>query len=163
VVVAGRLWGTIIAATSRSEPLPVQTESRIAQFTDLVATAIANAEARGELLRLVEEQAAPRAGATPRAPQRAAGGPFVPGAEAAGAAVVEAVGSILGADLAVMAVFSDALSAKVVASWSQEGQAVPAGTSVPLDEDGVIARVYHAAASARMDRHVRGATPEIAR
>ena len=46
VVVEGRLWGTMIAATSRSEPLPPDTESRIAQFTALVATAIANAEAR---------------------------------------------------------------------------------------------------------------------
>src|SRR5262249_53073632 len=49
VIVQGRLWGTIIAASSQSEPLPAEMESRIAQFTELVATAIANAEARDAL------------------------------------------------------------------------------------------------------------------
>jgi signal transduction histidine kinase len=49
VVVEGRLWGTMVAATSQSEPLPPDTESRIGEFTELVATAIANAETRGEL------------------------------------------------------------------------------------------------------------------
>src|SRR5262249_51733998 len=49
VVVQGLLWGTIIAATSQHEPLPATTESRLVQFTGLVATAIANAEARGAL------------------------------------------------------------------------------------------------------------------
>src|SRR5690348_9984861 len=56
VVVEGRLWGTIIAATSRGEPLPAATESRLVQFTGLVATAIANAGARAQVSRLAEEQ-----------------------------------------------------------------------------------------------------------
>ena len=60
VVVEGHLWGAVIAATSQSVPLPTEMESRIAQFTELVATAIANAAARGELSRLAEEQAALR-------------------------------------------------------------------------------------------------------
>src|SRR3954467_12246539 len=58
IVVEGRLWGTMIAVTSQSTPLPRETDSRIGEFTELVATAIANAEARGELSTLVEEQAA---------------------------------------------------------------------------------------------------------
>src|SRR5262249_29593104 len=57
VVVEGRLWGTIIAATSQSEPLPAGTESRVEQFTGLVATAISNADARGALSRLLGEHA----------------------------------------------------------------------------------------------------------
>ena len=64
IVVEGRLWGTLIAVTSQSEPLPRETDSRIGEFTELVATAIANAEARDELSRLVEEQAALRRVAT---------------------------------------------------------------------------------------------------
>src|SRR3954452_8995845 len=56
IVVEGRLWGTLIAVTSQSEPLPRETDSRIGEFTELVATAIANAEARDELSTLVEEQ-----------------------------------------------------------------------------------------------------------
>ena len=64
IVVEGRLWGTLIAVTSQSEPLPRETDSRIGEFTELVATAIANAGARDELSRLVEEQAALRRVAT---------------------------------------------------------------------------------------------------
>src|SRR6185369_13172271 len=49
IVVEGRLWG-VIAASSRSESsFPAGTESQIAEFTELVATAIANAESRAEL------------------------------------------------------------------------------------------------------------------
>ncbi|MFE7802697.1 DUF4118 domain-containing protein [Nocardia sp. NPDC057440] len=49
IVVDGRLWGVIVAGTSRRELLPSDTESRLAEFADLVATAIANAEARAQL------------------------------------------------------------------------------------------------------------------
>src|SRR3954466_14975390 len=64
IVVEGRLWGTLIAVTSQSEPLPRETDVRIGEFAELVATAIANAGARDELSRLVEEQAALRRVAT---------------------------------------------------------------------------------------------------
>ena len=74
IVVEGRLWGTLIIATSQSEPLPGDTEGRLEQFAGLVATAIANTEARAELSRLADEQAALRRvatlvaeGASPRA------------------------------------------------------------------------------------------------
>jgi signal transduction histidine kinase len=43
--VEGRLWGVMIAG-SRVEPLPRGTEERLSAFTQLLATAIANAEAR---------------------------------------------------------------------------------------------------------------------
>jgi signal transduction histidine kinase len=49
VVVAGRLWGVIAASTTRDEPFPANTEGQIANFTELVATAVENAEARAEL------------------------------------------------------------------------------------------------------------------
>jgi signal transduction histidine kinase len=49
IVVNGRLWGTAIVGSSRPEPLAPDTEARVADFTDLVATAIANAEAHTEL------------------------------------------------------------------------------------------------------------------
>jgi signal transduction histidine kinase len=49
ITVEGRLWGTAAANSKRSEPLPADTEARIANFTDLVATAIANANSRAEL------------------------------------------------------------------------------------------------------------------
>src|SRR6478736_5901517 len=49
VVVDGRVWGAAIVGSSRPVPLPPDTEARVADFADLVATAIANADARAEL------------------------------------------------------------------------------------------------------------------
>jgi signal transduction histidine kinase len=49
IFVNGRLWGSIVAAMTRTEPMPADAESRIAQFGELVATAIANAQARSDL------------------------------------------------------------------------------------------------------------------
>jgi signal transduction histidine kinase len=49
IVVDGRLWGAAIVGMSQGDPLPPDTESRLGDFADLVATAIANAEARAQL------------------------------------------------------------------------------------------------------------------
>ena len=48
IVVEDHLWG-VIAASAGAEPLPPDAEARLAHFTELVATAIANAEAQTEL------------------------------------------------------------------------------------------------------------------
>jgi signal transduction histidine kinase len=47
IVVGGRLWGAAIVGSSQT--LPPDTETRVRDFTELVATAIANADARAEL------------------------------------------------------------------------------------------------------------------
>jgi signal transduction histidine kinase len=47
--VNGRLWG-LVAVGSGQGPLPPDTEQRTTEFTDLVATAIANAQSRAELI-----------------------------------------------------------------------------------------------------------------
>jgi signal transduction histidine kinase len=49
IVVDEHLWGVALVGTSGPEPLPADIEARIAEFADLVATAIANAETRAEL------------------------------------------------------------------------------------------------------------------
>ncbi|HET8873974.1 MAG TPA: CHASE3 domain-containing protein [Gaiellaceae bacterium] len=49
IIVGGRVWGVIAASTKREAPFPVDTESRIGEFTELVATAISNSESRAEL------------------------------------------------------------------------------------------------------------------
>jgi signal transduction histidine kinase len=49
IVVVGRLWGVMIAASTLEQPLPPDTEARLVNFTDLVATAIANADSRADL------------------------------------------------------------------------------------------------------------------
>jgi PAS domain S-box-containing protein len=64
IVVAGRLWGAMIVSTSDPDPLPDDTAERLARFTELLATAIADAESREALGRLAEQQAALRRVAT---------------------------------------------------------------------------------------------------
>jgi signal transduction histidine kinase len=49
ITVEGRLWGATAVSSKRPEPLPATTEARIADFTELVATVIANTQAREEL------------------------------------------------------------------------------------------------------------------
>jgi signal transduction histidine kinase len=63
IIVAGSIWG-VMGIASPDGPLPPHAESRLAQFTELVGTAIANGQARDELTRLAEEQAALRRVAT---------------------------------------------------------------------------------------------------
>src|SRR5919106_3755387 len=60
IVVEGHLWGAMVLLSPRREPLPADTEARLTDFTELVATAIANAESRIAVDRLAEEQAALR-------------------------------------------------------------------------------------------------------
>jgi signal transduction histidine kinase len=64
IIVEGRLWGVLAAASSLEQPLPPDAEARLASFTELIATAIANAESHAALTRLAEEQAALRRVAT---------------------------------------------------------------------------------------------------
>ncbi|HTF51145.1 MAG TPA: GAF domain-containing protein [Pseudonocardia sp.] len=59
IVVGGRYWGVTVAATSR-EDFPAATESRMADFMELAALAIANANAEQELRELADTQAALR-------------------------------------------------------------------------------------------------------
>ena len=50
IVVGARLWGMAAVASGTAEPLPADTEARVGDFADLVATAIANAATRAELV-----------------------------------------------------------------------------------------------------------------
>jgi signal transduction histidine kinase len=49
IIVEGRLWGMIGVGSSQEQPLAPDTETRLASFTELVVTAIANAESRAAL------------------------------------------------------------------------------------------------------------------
>ena len=48
ITVGSAIWG-VLAATSRTRPLPAATERRLTQFADIAAAAIANAESRAQL------------------------------------------------------------------------------------------------------------------
>jgi signal transduction histidine kinase len=147
IVVEGRLWGTMIAVTSQPDPLPPDTESRIRQFTELLATAIANTEARAELARLAEEQAALRRVATLVAKDSPVAQLF--------AKVAEEVVSLLGQriDSAILR-YEDDETATVVAVW---GEQPPGGIHVdarlPIDGSGASARVFRERRPVRVDNY----------
>jgi signal transduction histidine kinase len=50
IVVGGRVWGVIAASTRRDTPFPPDTEARIGNFTELIGTAVSNAEARAQIV-----------------------------------------------------------------------------------------------------------------
>ena len=45
IAVAGRGWGAVVVATADTDPMVADTEDRVARFTELIATAVSNAEA----------------------------------------------------------------------------------------------------------------------
>ncbi len=64
IVVEGRLWGSMAVYSTPEQQLTADAETRLASFTALLATAIANAESRAGLARLADEQSALRRVAT---------------------------------------------------------------------------------------------------
>jgi PAS domain S-box-containing protein len=50
ILVEDRIWGVMAAGWAQPREASIETEERIAEFTELVATAIANAESRAELI-----------------------------------------------------------------------------------------------------------------
>ena len=82
IVVQGRLWGAL-GVLNEGRRLPAETEGRLIKFSELVGSSLANVQARAELERFSEEQAALR-----RVAELAASG--VPCEEVLGAIVIEA-------------------------------------------------------------------------
>ncbi|HJS96443.1 MAG TPA: GAF domain-containing sensor histidine kinase [Solirubrobacteraceae bacterium] len=64
IVVEGGIWGFMVGGAKPGRRIPDGTEERLARFTELVATAIANSQAREHLAQLATEQAALRRVAT---------------------------------------------------------------------------------------------------
>jgi signal transduction histidine kinase len=145
IVVEGRLWGTLfVHARQADQPLPQDTGSRLTAFTELVGTAIANTQAREELGRLAETQAALRRVATLVARDASPAEVF--------SEVTEEAGRLLGADIASLVRLEPGNTAILVAYWSEgEGDQVPLGTRIPLDEESVTRTVLRTRRPARAD------------
>jgi signal transduction histidine kinase/uncharacterized protein YoaH (UPF0181 family) len=120
ITVAGRLWGVLAVASMTDRPLPPNTERRLAEFTELVATAIANAESREELTRLAEEQAALRRVAT----LVAQGAPPAQVFET----VIGEVGRLVGADAAALSRYGQEGTLTIIGGWSGSGGYSTVGT-----------------------------------
>jgi signal transduction histidine kinase len=146
VIVEGRLWGVMATYSSLEETLPADTEARLASFTELLATAIANAESRTRLSRLAAEQTALRRVAT----LVARGVP----PEELFAAVTEEVGRLLGAHLAGMARYEsdDAVAVTVLATWAAEGEQHPLVPGPwPLEGGDLASTVFQTGRPVRID------------
>jgi signal transduction histidine kinase len=151
VFVAGRLWGVMTVGSERREPLPAGTEARLAGFTDVVATAVANAQARMELRGFAEEQAALRRVATLVA--RAA-----PPAQVL-AAVTEEAGRLVHAENATTVRYNPDGSVSVVAAWDSTGAAVRVGAIAEIGGQDLHTRIFQTGRPGRIDDFSRASGP----
>jgi GAF domain-containing protein len=145
VIVEGRLWGTVGAGSTAEQPLPPDTEARLADFTELVATAIANAESRAGLTRLAAEQAALRRVAT----LVAQGVP----PEELFAAVTEEVEQLFPVDFARMGRFEPDDTFNVLASAGSTAEDFPPGTRLSLGGRNLATIVFETHRPARVDTY----------
>jgi GAF domain-containing protein len=151
VSVEGRLWG-VMAVLSGAEPLPAGSEARLAGFTELAATAIANAQARVEVRGFADEQAALRRVATLVAQA-------APPAQVL-TAVTEEAGRLLHVDHAGMGRYSPDGTITAVANWDSTGAAVPAGAQYRLGGQNMHTMIFQTRRPVRFDDHP-GATGPI--
>ena len=157
--VEGRLWGVVSVGYTRAEPLPPDAEVRLAGFSDLVATAIANAQFRVELRAYAEEQAALRRVATLVARDAPPERVF--------AAVTEEIGRVLAADYTAMSRYEPDRSVTVMGAWNSTGAdlAVPIGGRVELGGRNTATQVFDTGRPARIDHSgdTTGVAAELAR
>ncbi len=156
IVVEGDVWGAICVA-SLGGSLPPGTEARLADFTELVATAIANAESRDALARLADEQAALRRVATLVARDAPPGEVFD--------AVAMEVGKLLDTDITVVGRYDGDGSATAIGSWSSSPGGVPVGTRSVVGGHNVLTIVAQTHGPARVDEYTDawGEAADIAR
>jgi GAF domain-containing protein len=124
IIVNGSIWGAM-GMSSPDAPLPDHAEDRLAEFTELVATAIANSQARQELTRLAEVQAALRRVAT----LIAAGAPPAEVFEA----VSTEVAALIAADGSALTRYEGDGTITAVSGWTTEGGFSNPGTRYALE------------------------------
>jgi len=155
VVVEDHLWGVAVAASARPEALAEGSEVRIVEFTELIVTAIANADARTQLRRVADEQAALRRVAT----LVARGEP----ASAAFQAVAEEAGRVVpAADVALVGRYAPERTIEFVAAWSKRGDVSFVGDRVRLGGRNVSTLVFDSNEPARVDNLADDAMPATA-
>jgi GAF domain-containing protein len=119
IVVDGRVWGFAFASSIADKPFADNAAARLANFTELVATAISNAQARAEVQRLADEQAALRRVATLVAHESPAEEVF--------AAVAEEIARLLPVEYAGMGRYEADYTVTYLAVWGRSVESVPPG------------------------------------
>jgi PAS domain S-box-containing protein len=145
IVVNGALWGVVAAGGDARVPLAPNAEHHLGAFTKLLATAIANTQARAEASRLADEQAALRRIATLVA--HGAEPPVVFDA------VCRETGRLFGAGSVNLVHFTPDNYNLTMAGWSLRDVHVAAGTRLPLAGDTINSLVQRTAAPGRFDSY----------
>ena len=138
ILLEGGLWGALIVAGR--EPMPAAIESHLADFAELVGTAIAAAQARSALRKLADEQIALRRVAELVARGAVLGEVF--------AAVAEGASKLLGDLAAVLVRYDPGGDAVAVAVCNST---VSPGLRIPSDDDSAIGEVLRTARAVRVD------------
>jgi len=156
IVIDGHLWGAAIIGTTKGEPLAPDAEARLCDFTDLVATAIGNAQTRADLRVLAEQQAALRRVATLVARGVAPTEVF--------SAVAEELAHFLGVHNAGLCRLESGGAATLVAARDESGLTNKlVGRRFSLEGENIVATVLRTGRAARMDNHDNAAGPAAAR
>ena len=150
ITVEARLWGVLVVVSTEPDGLPAGSEPAVAEFTELLATAIANTEARREVARLAEEQAALRRVATLVATGVEPGAVFE--------AVPGEVNALFGTDIAAVVKFEGDGIATVMGA---RGGPHSPGARVQLDPDYVVAAAQRTGRAARFDRDGDDDVPSV--
>jgi signal transduction histidine kinase len=155
IMVDGRVWG-LVTTSSPDAPLPDHLEDRLAEFTELVATAIANSHAREELTRLAEEQAALRRVATLVAQGARPADVFE--------AVTAEVARLVPADAAALTRYEADGTVTAVGGWTKSGGYVYTGRRFPL-EGTVSGLIFETRRPGRINSYAEapGSAPTAAR
>jgi GAF domain-containing protein len=148
IIVDGRVWGAMVVASDLVENLPPGSEDRVAQFAELVSTAISNVESRTKVEQLAAEQAALRRVAELVARQA--------GAEQVFAVVTEELSRVLGANLMVRtARFEPDGTATILAARGVPADLLPAGLNVPRPPGGILDQVLQTGRPGRVDDYAQ--------
>jgi len=145
ITVAGQVWGVVVAASGSEKVLPERVEDRLAAFTEIVATAIANAESGARVTALVDEQEALRRVATLVAEAAPPQEVFT--------AVAEEAARLLPADVAVIGRYGEDDAVTYVGGSTTTGIPIVVGTTNALGGRNVASLVHETCQPARLDTY----------
>ena len=152
IIVEGNVWGLMVAGTTTDRRLPADTETRLGEFTQLMATAIANTESRARADRLAEEQAALR-----RVAMLVARG--TPSDEVF-AAVTEEIGRVLPVDYVYLGRYEVDGTIRFLNAWGRTGpNLLAAGQRTPLGGNNLSTRVFETGDACRIDDYALASGP----
>ena len=151
IVVDGRLWGAMAVGSRSAEALPPGSEDRVAQFAELVSTAISNIESRAKVERIAAEQAALRRVAELVARHAAAEQVF--------ALVTQELSHLLEVTMVGTVRFEPDGTATILAAQGMPEDLVSAGTNTPRAGGGVLDQVLRTGRPVRVDDYTKVSGP----